>query len=218
MHVRCVYPWLVLERSDLCLNQREVSRRCCRRFPSIVSLSHRKKGSNLPTNFLTSKAEEYKYKHLCTCSCMLLHEAAVKNALGREPHAHDQSAGSQRKRAGEEENEYARFEGCPAKTRRLYPCLYNDTQKAELGFAEGRQSAADIRYRGDGVYSGHRSQSARAFRCSRSWGARQRPPRCPLPYRSGYAGYAGCGRSQAGAFEIRIQKTEVILFTDDDHT
>ena len=54
---------------------------------------------------------------------------------GSMPNANDTTAYPQTAQAAREATEITASAGLPAETRRLYARIYNDTEKAELGYA-----------------------------------------------------------------------------------
>ena len=64
----------------------------------------------------------------------------------RNRNANDPTADPQAAAAKSKAPEVTASAGMSAEARRLHARLYNDTKKAELGYAEGRQSSVDQRF------------------------------------------------------------------------
>src|SRR5262249_35820134 len=128
----------------------------------------------------------------------------------RRDDADDQSADPQAARHAACEEEGAGAAAEPAEARGVHPRLYRDTEKAELGLAQGREGAAHQRLRSDRLHPGRGPQSAGALGGDDPRRPRERPARRSLPHPARCARYPGREEPQAEALQIRSKTTQVI--------
>src|SRR5258708_10241963 len=87
-------------------------------------------------------------------------------------------------REGPGQNEVARIDGLPGKTRRVHSRVYADAEETELRAAQSCARALDELGRSDHIYSRHRPQLAGALHRARARRPREGSPWGALSHRT----------------------------------
>ena len=87
-----------------------------------------------PLEFRCSGSARFRGRHYWRFAHSVLDEVET-GCTGFLPNANDTTAYSQAAPTAREATEITASAGLPAETRCMYPRIYNDTEKAELGYA-----------------------------------------------------------------------------------